>query len=73
MTHPTNTLAPWAELTPDVGPMTVDDLLAWPTDGRWQYELVEGRLVRMPASGGEASLIAGWVLTALNIFVRPGR
>lgn len=71
MAHNTSTLAPWAELVPDVGPMTVDELLARPEDGEWRYELVEGRLVRMPGSGGEASLIAGQLLTALNIFVRP--
>jgi Uma2 family endonuclease len=73
MAHDTNTLAPWAELVPDTGPMTVDDLLAWPDDGRWRYELVEGRLVRMPGSGLEASLIAGELLIALNLFVRPAR
>lgn len=71
MAHATNSQAPWAELAPGVGPMTIAELLALPDDGRWQYELVGGRLVRMPASGGEVSLIAGWVLTALNVFVRP--
>jgi Uma2 family endonuclease len=46
------TLAPWAELAPDAPfPMTVDEALALPDDGR-RYELVEGRLVRMPLSGG---------------------
>jgi Uma2 family endonuclease len=49
--------------------MTVDDLLALP-DEEWQYELVEGRLVRMPPSGGEASTIAVNIATALNTFVR---
>jgi Uma2 family endonuclease len=64
-----NTLAPWAELVPDVGPMTVDELLALPDDSRWQYEVVEGRLVRMPGSGGEASRIAVRLVIALGIFV----
>ena len=64
-----NTLAPWAELVPDVGPMTVDELLALPDDSRWQYELVEGRLVRMPGSGGEASRIAVRLIIALAAFV----
>jgi Uma2 family endonuclease len=63
-----NTLAPWAELVPDVGPMTVDDLLARPEDG-WQYELVEGRLVRMPGRGGEASRIAVRLIIAFGLFV----
>lgn len=53
------TLAPWAEPVPDAPyPMTVGDLLEYPDDSRWQYELVEGRLVRMPASGYNASKIA---------------
>lgn len=51
------TLAPWAEIAPGFGRMTLDELLALPQD-EWMYELVEGRLVRMPASGGEASRIA---------------
>ena len=48
------TLAPWAEIVPDTGPMTVDDLLTLPDDG-WQYELVDGRLVRMAGSGQRAT------------------
>ena len=66
------TFAPWAELVPGAGRMTVDDLLALPDDG-WQYELVEGRLVRMPGSGGEASSIALNLGAALLAFVRPRR
>ena len=49
--------------------MTVAELLALPEDACWQYELVEGRLVRMPASGFEASRIAGRLLAALLTFV----
>jgi Uma2 family endonuclease len=71
MAQDTNTLAPWAELVPDVGPMTVADLLALPDDSRWQFELVEGRLVRMPGSGLEASRIAGYLLWPLLSFVMP--
>src|SRR5579863_4831916 len=58
MAHDTGSLASWAEVVPGAQPMTVDDLLALPDDGCWQYELVEGKLVRMPGSGGEASNIA---------------
>ena len=65
------TLAPWAELVPGVGPMTVDELLALPPDN-WMHELVKGGLVRMPASGGEASHIAARLVTALGQFVEPG-
>jgi Uma2 family endonuclease len=64
------TLAPWAEVVPNTGPMTMDDLLALPQD-EWMYELVEGRLVRMPASGGEASNIAVLLSAALVNFVLP--
>jgi hypothetical protein len=52
-----DTLAPWAEIVPDTGPMTTEELLALPDDG-WQYEWVEGRLVRMPPSGLDASTLA---------------
>lgn len=64
------TLAPWAELVPDAASMTVDQLLGLSDDSRWRYELVEGRLVRMAASGGEAAVIATELLTALNVYVR---
>lgn len=50
-----NTIAPWAELAPDVDScLTADDLYALPED-RWKYELVRGRLVRMPPTGIEHS------------------
>ncbi len=49
--------------------MTVDDLEQLPPDG-WQYELVEGVLVRMPPSGFEASTIALILGSALLSFVQ---
>src|SRR6478752_6846524 len=61
-------IAPWAEVVPGVGPMTVEDLEAWPEDG-WQYELVGGVLVRMPFSGYEASNMAARLLARLGAFV----
>ena len=63
------TLAPWAQLVPDVGPMTVDEFMDLPNDDGWMYELVDGRLVRMPMSGGEASLIGARIVGALINFV----
>src|SRR5579863_4181078 len=64
------TLAPWAEEVPGASyPMTVDELLALPDDGQWHYELVEGRLVRMPGSGWEAARIAARLVIALGGFV----
>jgi Uma2 family endonuclease len=65
-----NTLAPWAELVPDIGPMTVDELLALPDDG-WMYELVEGRLVRMPPTGGGHGGVASELCAALRNWVKP--
>jgi len=62
------TLAPWADIVPDVGPMTIDAYEALPDDG-WIYELVEGVLVRMPQSGGEASAIAARLLIRLGAYV----
>ena len=35
-----NTLAPWAEVVPGARPMTTKDLLAFPEDDAWRYELV---------------------------------
>jgi Uma2 family endonuclease len=50
--------APWAEIVPGAPPhMTVDDLLAWPDDDGYRYELVEGILVRMAGSGKRATRI----------------
>ena len=48
--------------------MTVDDLEALPDD-EWAYELVEGVLIRMSHSGGEASRIARRLAGHLGDFV----
>ena len=65
---PSGTLAPWAEAVRTDMPLHVDDLAALPDDG-WQYELVEGVLIRMPASGYEASNVAARLLARLGVFV----
>ena len=69
---PPASLAPWAEVVPGYGPVTVDCLLALPDDG-YQYEVVEGTLVRMAGSGGQASSIAVELVAALQTFVRLRR
>lgn len=69
---PSATLAPWAEVVPQKGRVTVDDLLTLPDDG-WRYEVVEGVLVRMAGSGEEATTIGGNVYFALRAFVQPRR
>jgi Uma2 family endonuclease len=48
--------------------MTVADLKAWPDDG-WQYELVDGVLVRMPLSSGGASHLAMRLAARLGVYV----
>ena len=64
------TLAPWAELVPGADRvMTEDELLALPDD-EWQYELVAGRLVRMPMSGLEHRDVTFQILIALHDFNR---
>src|SRR5579862_8054054 len=70
--RPSNTLAPWAEIVPGIGPVTVADLLTLPDDG-WRYEVVEGVLVRVAGSGDLATNIAAVILSTLLIYVRPRR
>lgn len=57
-------LAPWAE------PVlyTADDLQVLPRDG-WRYELVQGRLVRMPPTNLEHSDICGSLYLAIRAHV----
>ncbi|HEY8743938.1 MAG TPA: Uma2 family endonuclease, partial [Chloroflexota bacterium] len=67
---PLNVLAPWAEPVPGQrGLLTADELAHLP-DGPWNYELVEGRLVRMPLAGTDHGGIAADLLLELGIFVR---
>ena len=46
--------APWAEIVPGYGRVTVDMLLTLPDDG-YVYEVVEGVLVRVAGSGNRAA------------------
>jgi Uma2 family endonuclease len=57
-----DTVAPWAE--PVL--FTADDLAALPDDA-WHYELVEGRLVRMPPTG----VAHGDMTARLVVLLRP--
>ncbi|HWE61929.1 MAG TPA: Uma2 family endonuclease [Chloroflexota bacterium] len=65
---PPDPLAPWAEFVPNTSSMTADELYALPDDG-WQYELVEGRLVRMPPEGFQASKLAMRLGARIALFV----
>lgn len=63
-------VAPWAEVVPDAPyPMTAEDFEHWPDDGRWLYELVNGRLVRMPHPGGRHGKIVAKLSAFLLLYV----
>ncbi len=52
--------------------MTVEELeREGPPEGRW--ELIDGELVEMSPSGGDASFIGGWIHTLLSNHVVPRR
>ncbi len=63
-------LAPWAELAPSyVGRLlTATDLAALPEDG-WLYELVEGRVVRMPPPQSRHGRLESIIDRALRAYV----
>jgi Uma2 family endonuclease len=65
-----STLAPWAELAPGVDRLLTDDDLLRINDDNWAYELVEGRLVRMPPASGGDSWTAVSLATAITVFVQ---
>lgn len=66
--------APWAEVVPDAPrQMTVDDLLEWPDDDGYRYELVDGVLVRVAGSGDLATTIGATIVALLKAYVRPRR
>jgi Uma2 family endonuclease len=63
-------IAPWAEPMPGAPyPMSLEEFARWPEDGRWKYELVSGRLVRMPHASGGHGYIALRLAAALLAFV----
>ena len=64
--------APWADVVPGVGPVTVDILLTIPDDG-YVYEVVEGVLVRVAGSGKSASAIALALGAEMRSYARPRR
>ncbi len=71
---PPDPIAPWAEIVPNAPyPMTIDDLLAWPDNDGYIYELIEGVLVRVAGSGGKATTIAIELAAELRNYSRPRR
>lgn len=60
--------APWAEIVPGYGPVSVYILLTLPDDGS-MYEVVEGVLVRMAGSGNRATRLAARLTARLLDYV----
>ena len=69
---PSGSVAPWAEIVPGVGPVTVDILLTLLDDG-YVYEVVEGVLVRVAGSGNRATRLALRLGALLLGYVEPRR
>jgi len=65
---PPTSLAPWTEIVPTRGPVTVDILLTLPDDG-YVYEVVEGVLIRMVSSGNRATRLAARLTARLLDYV----
>jgi len=65
---PRDPIAPWAEVVPHAPSARVDDLLRLPDD-EWQYEVVQGVLVRMAGSGQQATALAAKLLARLFVHV----
>ncbi|MCA1599537.1 MAG: Uma2 family endonuclease [Chloroflexi bacterium] len=66
---PPSSIAPWAEVVPDIGPMTMAAFLDYPDDDGCRYELVEGVLVRMVGSRDRALRVANRLYIVLGPYV----
>jgi Uma2 family endonuclease len=64
-----DTLAPWAEIVPGVGPTTVADLRCRPDHDGWRYEVVEGVLVRVAGSRPKAVRVTDRLYRALDNYI----
>ena len=53
---------------PATGLMTAEKLLCLPDDG-WQYELVQGKLIRMAPSSSRPAIVATRISTRVGVFV----
>jgi Uma2 family endonuclease len=70
--QPPRSPAPWAEVVPGYGPVTVDTLLTLPDDG-YVYEVVDGVLVRVAGSGNRATRLAARLIVQLGSYVDAQR
>lgn len=74
MAREVSSIAPWAEIVPEAPyPMSVEEFERWPEEPGWRYELIDGRLVRMPGPGGQHGEIALRIGAALRAYVAPHR
>ncbi len=69
-TRPPAAGAPWAEVVPGTGPMTMADYLAYPDGDGYRYELVDGVLVRMAGTRPEAGDVTRALLFPLAAYVQ---
>ncbi len=69
-TWPPVAVAPWAEVVPGAGPMTMADYLAYPDGDGYRYELVDGVLVRMAGTRPEAGDVTRALLFPLAAYVQ---
>ncbi len=69
-TRPPVAGAPWAEVVPGTGPMTMADYLAYPDGDGYRYELVDGVLVRMAGTRPEAGDVTRALLFPLAAYVQ---
>jgi len=67
--RPPDAVAPWAEIVPGAGHMTMATFLDYPDDDGYRYELVEGALVRMVGSRPRANRITDLLYRRLGDFV----
>lgn len=70
--QPRRSPAPWAEIVPGYGTVTVDALLTLPEDG-YVYEVVAGVLVRVAGSGNRATRLAARLIVQLGSYVDAQR
>jgi len=66
---PPDPVAPWAEVAPGYGRMTVADLLALPDDDGRRYEVVDGVLARVGSSVYKVTRMAEQLFATLLAFV----
>lgn len=52
--------------------MTAEDLYRMEDDG-WRHELIRGELIQVPPASHLHSTLAAWIVTVLNMHVRPQR